>query len=518
MPLSPFTRLLWLLTALVFPLVFLTLEARNPWVANTLLGIALLLLLAAVFLTIRGGGAFDERAFHLTRPQGTGRVFRQQTLMGLGTAAGVTLLAVARGYWFNLGWRAAWAAGLVVWVLVLVIIAAAATGFTLAMGRSRATAKVVWALIGIPVGLQLWLMEISHRSPRSAGLAVMAWTINLNLGVVIAAIGYGLAWWLAAGRRNWRGSLLVAALAGASLSLPARYGPLLGREPAPLPPAAVHIERVSVTDSELSTGVTASGAELRAADFFRVSGLRTDEYLALSGILPVRHEVQVPRVVERFGNHFGACFRAASIPAPASGWVSSEVVGGDLPGWPLDAVTPGSYHSWVRLDPATARQVEQADWPVSGSVSRIERVGSLPLLEGGRLNFPGAGCIRMWPAQRGRDIRGVDSLELETQIIVPHYRLAQPARSSNEGSALSMTGLVQMAVVDGSGRRAIILERGGDQERWGLASCWMRRRDSIPIASTMVGWSTAEIDGAKVYIFLTYPIGTVEQLLPPPRN
>ena len=518
MPISPITRLLWLLTALVFPLVFLTLEARNPWVANTLLGIALLLLLAAVFLTIRSGGAFDERAFHLTRPQGTGRVLRQYTLMGLGAAAGVALLAAARGYWFNLGWRAAWAAGLIGWVLMLLIIAAAATGFTLAMGRSRATARVAWVLIGIPVGLQLWLMEIWHRSPRSAALAVMAWTINLNLGVVIAAIGYGVAWWLAAGRRKWRGSLLVAAVAGASLSLPARYGPLLGRQPAPLPAAAIQIERVAVTDGELSTGLTASGAELRAADIFRVSGLQADEYLSLAGILPVGHEVQVPRVVDRFENHFGACFRADSIPTPARGWVSSEVVCGDLPGWPLDSVMPGSYHSWVRLDPATAKQVEQAEWPVRGAVCRIGRVGSLPLLEGGRLNLPGAGCVRMWPAQRGRDVHGVDSLELETQVIVPHYRVAQPARTSSEGSALRMAGLVRMAVVDGSGSRAIVLNDQGDQEHWGLASCWMRHRESIPIGSSMAGWSIAEIDGAKVYIFLTYPIGTVEQLLPPPRD
>lgn len=519
MPLSPFTRLFWLLTALVFPLVFLMLEVSNPWVANTLLGFALLLLLAAVFLTIRNGGAFDERAFHLTRPQGAGRVFRQYTLMGLGVAAGVALLAVARGYWLNLGGRAAWAAGLIVWVLVLLVITAAATGFTLAMGRSRATAKVAWIVLGIPVGLQLWLMEISHRSPRPTASAVMAWTVNLNLEVVIAAIGYGLAWWLAAGRRNWRGSLLVAALAGASLSLPARYGPLLGRQPSPLPQAVVGIERVSVPDGKLGAGLTASREELHAADFFRVSGLRTDEFLELSLMLPASKEDLADRDDGRFGIRFGACFRTASIPAPQRGWVITQVVGGDLPGWPLDGATPNSSYGSIRLKPAAVERIVQADWPVRGTVWRIERVGSLPLLQGGRLDLPGAGCLRIWAARRGRNTRGVDSLELEAQVTVPHFRLAQPARVSREGSALRIADYVRMVLVAGSGRRAMFLDdRGGEQERWGLGSCWERTRVSITTEYGFKGWSPADIAEATVHCFLTYPIGTVDLVVQPPRN
>jgi hypothetical protein len=518
MPLSPFTRLLWLLTALVFPLVFLALEARNPWVANTLLGIALLLLLAAVYLTIRSGGAFDQRAFHLTRPQGTGRVFRQQTLIWFGAAAGVALLAVARGYWFNLGWRAAWAAGLIVWVLVLLIIAAAATGFTLAMGRSRATARVAALLLGVPVGLQLWLMEAAHRSP---GTSVVAWTSNLNLGGVIALVGYLLAWWLAAGRRNWWGSLLVAAGAGASLPLLANQGPLLGHARAPLTGATVRIERLAAFRDLPGKDKSAFKLLRPVGECFRVSGLQPDEFLSLSSRLPMRDE-SYPRSQggERAESVLlMACFRDDSIPKPESGWSTPLAVCGDLPGWPLDQIRPrhgGDSH--VKVNEAAASRVEQADWVVGGEVRRIERLGAVPLFEGGRLDFPSGGCIRISPARRGRDERGNEDIQFEALVTVPDGRLAELA-IENPPDLYSYYEHCKVVVVAGNGRRAFVTflpERPAI--RSGLGSWWERNRVSVKPASDLAGWSTADIAGAKVHCFLTYPVDQLKQVLTPPRN
>lgn len=518
MPLSPFTRLMWLLTALVFPLVFLTMEARNPRIANTLLGIALLLLLAAVFLTIRSGGAFDERSFQRTRPLGERRVFRQHTLLGLGLAAGVALLAVARGYWLNLGWRAAWAAGLIVWVLVLLVIAAAATGFTLAMGRSRATARVVWILLGLPAGMQLGLMEFAHRSP---GSSAVGWTSNLNPGEVTALAGYLLAWWLAAGRGNWRAGLLVAAIAGGSLPLLTSQGPLLGHLPAPLAEAAVHIERQAPFRDPPGEGGTAAKVLRPDWECFRVSGLQRDEYLWFSCALPLEENIfpKLPGDFRRELLRLFASYREESIPMPIDGWSAGLAVCGDLPGWPLDQVIPmPGRRSGVSVNHADARRVKDADWTIKGGISRITRAGSVPLFKGGRLDFPSGGCVRLSPARRGRDERGDSDIQFDVLVTVPDHRFAaQPV--TDPRFLHSLFEYCKMVVVAGDGRRAVVTYLPQyPRICFGLGSWWESNRVSIKPAQQMADWSPADTADATVHCFLIHPVGTVDRVLPPPRK
>jgi hypothetical protein len=213
-----------------------------------------------------------------------------------------------------------------------------------------------------------------------------------------------------------------------------------------------------------------------------------------------------------------ACFRDDSIPQPENGWSSPMAVCGDLPGWPLDQIRPRhGGDPLVKVNQATASRVEQIDWVVKGDVRRIERLGAVPLFEGGRLDFPSGGCIRVSPARKGRDASGNEDIQFEALVTVPDGRLAELV-IENPPDLYSHFVHCKLVAVAGNGRLAFVTPLPERPEiRSGLGSWWERNRVSVKPARDLAGWSPADIAGAKVHCFLTYPVDRVAQVVPPPR-
>jgi hypothetical protein len=518
MPLSPLNRFLIALTLLAFAAVFRTMMTPDSWLAPGSLAVALALWTAALFGLVKSGATFDERAFHPTRPDGRRRAFLRSASWMLLVVTSVSLMAVIRGWHFHLGWRAIWAGGLIVFVLMCLFTAAVATGFNLSFSRARNTRWVAWLIVGLPLATHIALVENKRGAMWPGARVFESWTLNLNPGVVCAALGFGLAWWLSAGRGRWRASLALGAMAGVSLPLLVNQGPLLGRERKPLPDAALRIERRIIDNPEpVAGGSVVQVAELDPRDFLKISGLRDDEFLHGNGRAPRRI-----RVGNRDGSeswmedpYFRLIWWNSMDADDSTRRNEAFMAAGMLPDPPaVKSSYYGKFNDRFSFHPshvgAAIRRLNAEDWLIQGVVRRIEHEGSFPLFEGGVIPLRTTGQARISPANREPSGLLVNYLQ-----ILPAPRFHPSGHESQSGEELWQPAGFILLIVNRSETRAIDgAPRDGRQGRL-LASEWRShgiRFDDQSFAQ----WPQDELEGARVHLFTSQPVSRVRMTVPPP--
>ncbi len=436
------------------------------------IGVAGVLVLAAAAAgMVRGAGAFDERAFHRTRPGGERPVFVRQTLWLVWLPLAVGLVAVARGWWWYLGWRNAWTAGAVVFVLLLLSSVAVATGVVLVTGRSRRKLVVACLMLGVPVAVYVWQAEMRHWQSVPLPQRFALWTSQLDNGVMIAAVGFCFAWLVAAGCRRWKLALAVATAAGFCLPKFA-YRTNEGRSAgskwavAERVPAAITINRTPLNQ------IAARNRGGRVPwNWLDVSGVREDEILRLgvNVVLPYGGGVNAVRDANLFGSSM--FFNGREGIRVSSG--IAEMQCGFLPGERITKVSPKwSGLSWMlEISPASFDDLKREDWLISWETVRPAHVGSVSLAAGGRLELPAGGVFKVDPVRQH-----ASGIEIRTFEIYPaEGRWGVSAQGPTSGRP--KLGVI---VVSGDGRKAVVLssihvDPGVVEEGAGLGTRWIRK-------------------------------------------
>ncbi|MBN8459170.1 MAG: hypothetical protein J0M04_15165 [Verrucomicrobia bacterium] len=470
------------------------------------LGVAgVLLLAAAVAEMVRGAGAFDERAFHRTRPGGERRVFLRQTVWLLVVPLAVGLVAVARGWWWNLGWSGSLTVGGVVFVLLLLCSVAVATGVVLGTGRSRRKFVVAWLMLGVPVAVYVWQAEMGHWQSAPLPLRFALWTSRFDSGVTIATGGFCLAWWMAAGYRRWKVALAVATAAGLCV-------PMLEYRANAAKPAAtrrVLEERVpsdvTIRRTPLNQIAARKGGAKVPWNWLDVSGVREDEILRLYVNVDVQDGGGAN--LGRSGDYFGgSVFFSGRVGIRALSGIS-EAQCGLLPGERISKVSPKSL--WVsgmhEIDHGDFGNLKRGDWRIYWEIVRPAYAGSVPLAAGGRLELPAGGVFKVDPVRQH-----ASGFEIKT------FEICATDDSLGSSTPWMWPTRLKLGVilVSGNGRKAVVLSSmhvgaGLVVEGTGLGTRWIRStidfrwrsRDGQPVGSIENGELEPEdLQGARIHV------------------
>lgn len=435
------------------------------------IGVAGVLLLAATVVgMVRGAGAFDERAFHRTRPGGESRVFVRQTLWLVLLPLSVGLVAVAWGWWWNLGWRCAFWSGTVAFVPLLMFSAAVATGVVLGTGRSRRVGWVVWLMAGLPLAVYVWMAEARHSpsGPFPEGFDLWIRRIDIEAIVAVIGIGYCLAWCLAAACRRWKSALVVATAAGMCLPLLAfRSGRSLGsaHELSERVPVSVTIKRAPLNQIAAREG----GARV-PWNWLDVSGVREDEILRLgvNVVLPDGGGVNAVRDANMFGSSKFFSGRTGIGVSDAD----AEAQCGLLPVERIRNVSKWCWFSRMwEFGPANYDDLKRGDWLISWEIVRPAHVGSVSLAAGGRLELPAGGVFKVDPVRQH-----ASGIEIRTFEIYP----TEDRWGASAPWPWPRRPKLGVIVVSGDGRKAVVLssihvDPGVVEEGAGLGTRWIRK-------------------------------------------
>ena len=470
------------------------------------LGVAGVLMSAATVVgMVRGAGAFDERAFHRTRPGGERRVFVRQTLWLVSPPLVVGLVAVARGWWWNLGWRCAFWSGTVTVVQLVVLSAAVATGVVLGTGRSRRVGWVVWLMAGLPLAVYVWMAEASHGpfGPFPEGFGLSICRIDIEAIVAVIGIGYCLAWCLAAACRRWKSALVVATAAGMCLPLLAfRSGRSLGRahDLFERVPVSVTIRRAPLNQIAAREG----GAKM-PWNWLDVSGVREDESLRLYVNVDAPDGGRAD--LGRAANYFGSSVSFSGRAGIGASVGISEAQCGFLPGERITNVSPKwSGLSWMLgINPGDFDDLKRGNWRVSWEIVRPAYAGSVPVAAGGRLKLPGGGVFKVEPVRQH-----ASGVEIKT------FEICVTDDSSGSGAPWLWHRRTKLGVilVSGDGRKAVVLssnhlEPDAVEEGTGLGTRWIRStidfrwefRDGHSVkGAANAEFGPGDLQGARIHV------------------
>ena len=529
MPLSPATRILIALTLLAFPWIFVWLDDEGGRKSATMTGVSLSVLVAAVFLLIRDGAAFDDRAFHRTRPGGERLAFQHISGILLGMIFIVSLMPAIRCLYFHLGVRSALQGAVVAFVPMLLVTAALATGFTLALQRGRSVKVVVVTLIAIPVAIYMAPAAVPglYRFYRFFGpYRPGQWSSELTWWGVVGAAGFCAAWWMAAGRRRWLAGFLLAAVTAACLPVLRTKGAVF--RPGEMPVVPVKLVRVPGFTEDPAVGRSAASRDMdewelsyrRIEGSIEAEGLRDDEFVAMSSIIGGRPDIRVGigHFSERGSGWSGTngVLRTTD-PRVGSGHQSLLAhLKSRLPGNPTV-----SYNRWdVDYENVVSIQVgrefpdlDSIDWNVEGALYRVETLGSFPVAEQGIHRFPKGGIARVWPIQRSPH-----GIALGFRLIAPHQ--TEPAVGYRAGEFWSTPFRTEyqtwMFLVNESQTKAILLfDRPGYATR-AFGSEWRNCNVTLhaPRLADAPDFTPEEVLKSRLYLIESRPIGRVQATLP----
>ncbi len=520
MPLSPLTRWLIGLTMIAFPMALLTMVKPESWIAPGTLGVALSLWTASVYRIVSAGANLDENAFHLTRPKGGTKAFGRTSFLLLSMVLVASLMVAVRAWWFHLGWRTILVGFSIAFALLLMITTGLATGLQLLFSRTRPVRWVGWLMVALPLAVSVYKLE-AHKAQIWLGNRIMeTWASNLSPAVLIAGTGYGLAWWLSAGRRKWWPGLMVSTLAGPCLSLDDQMEPLFGPSPLPLPMASVEFKRQPLRPSARESD-TPEGKQVvfPPTDSVSFTGLRTDELLRGHYVIPFPiHRPSSP--YESFDlDHPGE----TSILLQ-DGWRIGE--GKSFDWRTMDRflafnlgrkLEPGVW-SEVHLFPMFGclkvsedqvfDRLNREPWKFRGLVSRIEYQGSFPAQSSGGLELEPQGHldfqVMIWKRT---------AIRLSLQLMLPDPRLDGMRKAATYFGGESKPRLM---LVSRSGTRVAGLEGlHALRQHAALGSQWTEMEGRVS-EREVESWPEDELSGARFHLFMERSVSRVEAEIPPP--
>lgn len=527
MPLSPATRILIALTLLAFPWIFVWLDDEGGRKSAMMTGVSLSLLVAAVFLLIRDGSAFDDRAFHRTRPGGERRAFRRISGILLGMVAIVSLMPAVRCLCYHLGARSAVQGAVVVFVPLLGVTAALATGFTLALQRGRSVKVVVVTLIAIPVALYLAPAAVPGLVSLFPGTFWPSnWSSELTWFGVVGAAGFSAAWWLAAGRRRWLTGLVVAGVTAACLPFLRFKGAVI--RPGEMPVVPVKLIRLPgfKEDPAIGRSFASRNMEEWEKSYRRVEGriiaegLRNDEFVTVSRMIGGRPDIRVG--LGHFSERGHGWSSAHGILRTSDSRFDSghqsllAHLKSRLPGnptvsgylWDMD------FKNVVAIrDAREFPDLDAMEWNIEGALLRVEPLGSFPVSEHGIHRLPRGGVARVWPIRRN-----VHGFSLGFRLIAPHqtepavgYRAGEPW-----GDSYRAEYQCWMFLLNESQTKAVLLfENAGNAHR-AFGSEWRNFNVTLhaPRLADAPDWNPGEILKSRLYLFESRPLGRVQATLP----
>lgn len=507
MPVSPYVRVLLGLTLLAFPWVFVTMVDPQSWLAPGTLGIALSLWAATVFLLVRDGAAFDERALHTTRPGGRSTAFVRSSAVLLTIPFAVALMVTVRGTWFHLGWEATLTGAAIALVLLLAITLALATGFVLSFTRSRAIRRVPWVMVALPIVAHLVIAESQKLSPWPGVRMYEAWTLKPSFSIALAAAGYGFAWWLAAKRGHWRGGLVAGGVAGLCWLLPDKE-----TKTAALPPAAVGFRRLPVVLIEKTGEVGSAFPENSIVS----GGLRDDEmldaFLKLPGASLDKTSGEWVRA-ERRTEDFQISIWNSKDNAAESWQQIAWFLASRVPSRPR--IPKSQYESprelrFRKFDAGVILESwNSKEWEIRGQVRRFEHQGSFSLFAGGNQPLQPRGLVKLWPA-----VEIGNSLEMSYQLTVPAASRPGEGLASVQGNQVIFEDSY-LLLVNRSGTLALGTSSSlSTGEASGLASAWRKQTVEFPVPP----WPADELEGARVHLFTSRYVSQVRLKVPPPAG
>ncbi len=530
MPLSPATRILIALTLLAFPWIFVWLDEEGGRKSATMTGVSLSLLVAAVFLLIRDGSAFDDRAFHRTLPGGERRAFRRISGILLGIVVVVSLMPALRCLYFHLGVRSAVQGAVVVLVPLLGVTAALATGFTLALQRGRSVKVVVVTLIAIPAALYLAPTAVPGLHRFLAPAWRSDWQSELTWSGVAGAAGFSFAWWVAAGRRRWLAGLMLAGVTAACLPLLRSQGAVI--RPGKMPVVPVKLIRLPGSKEDPAVGRSSARRDMdewemkyrRVEGRLIAEGLRDDEFVAVSRIIGGRHDIRLG--LGHFSeNRFGWSAADGILRTNDSRFDSGHQsllahLKSRLPGNP--AVS--GYLWGMKLNNVVAIQEGRAmpdldamDWAIDGVLFRIEPLGSFPVAGHGIHRLPRGGVARVWPIRRSPH-----GISLGFRLITPDpteaaagYRAGEPWSDPYRTEFQTW-----MFLVNESQTKAVLLLQSPGNARRAFGSVWRSfnamLQSTLPTAAAP-DWPPEEILRSRLFLIESRPLGRVQATLPAAR-
>lgn len=526
MPLSPATRILIALTLLAFPWIFVWLDEEGGRKSGMMTGVSLSLLVAAVFLLIRDGSAFDDRAFHRTRPGGERRAFRRISVILLGMVVVVSLMPAIRCLYFHLGVRSAAQGAVVAFVPMLLVTAALATGFTLALQRGRSVKVVVVTLIAIPVALYLAPTAVPGFSRFFGPFRSSHWPSELTWFGVVGAASFSSAWWLAAGRRRWLTGLVLAGVTAACLPVLRFKGAVI--RPGEMPAAPVKLIRIPGFTEDPAVGRSAASRDMddwnityrRMEGRIVAEGLRDDEFVAVSRIIEGRPYIRLGlgHFSERgsgWSSDYGI-LRATDSRFDSGHESLLAHLKGRLPGNPTVSENRWNleYENVVSIqDGREFPDLDAIDWNVEGALLRVETLGSFPVAEHGNHQLQRGGVARVWPIQRS-----IHGISLAFRLIAPHQ--TEPAVGYRPEDPWSQPYRTEyqtwIFLVNENQTKAILLfDRPGYATR-AFGSEWRDCHVTLhaPRLSEVPDWTAEEVLKSRLYLIESRPVGRVQETLP----
>lgn len=542
MPRSPRSILLLVLTLGTFA-AQLVWSNEPGWLPGVLMACSVILILGTTASIVRDGAALDDRAFHRTRPGGESRAFRNAILVFLVLIAVRALMGGISLWMYNFGGPPF---GFFVAAVVLPLwfcMAACAAALTLAFSGESRTFRLAALLLVPPFVVDQWIKG------RGGFQWLPLYDHSLFLGAswmaLAGAVGYSLAWWLAAARKRRRVALVLACATGALLPLVRGLGSLPYPERPPLPEAGgVKITRLAVQgedpleakvrryfreDHAKRAQASKEYAERypRYVPIFlkgrlKVEGLREDEFLHVYTLLGSNGRrgnlaplELVTGVVTPEGRGHQRGYRGLSFvmrgrdPQPASGGRAlEEYLASRLPAPAKladDSAIGAEPFDWIDVDEkrSSVTALEARTWPIAGMVYRIEDAGSFDLATGGSGRLPSGGMVRVPP------YKGSGPVEIAIMGVTDFDWGSVPLGATLDLGVMVLlhdpvTGVVRVP------------DRPDRVENHGA---WDRYELSVGVDGD--GHFLSEEEHAsflrsRIYLFRPRPVGRVSAALPPP--
>lgn len=417
MPLNPFTLVLAAVLVAGHAWFLFWPSPQSMTFGKYALTLEPLLLLLLVWSAGKSVSAFDDRAFHRTRPitdgAAHGKVMRLLLLM----FGCIALVMAAYARYHHLGWQVG-AYGAAVLVLP-------ALGWTAACGlASSLSSSRQWQRIWP------WLAVLATPAASASVLAVMRdglepesswgfWLTPIHTTVLTAAILYPLIWWLVAARRRVMVGIALTLWLGALLPWIWIYGVFRPFEESLYDSPVPTLGKIRIT--RLPYDNRGEEKPIPVHDLLRVEGLERGWVGAITTVF-VPDERAYLRVIPEdldvdlsdwmnvlyrepdtgetehgTDDHWWDVKQLAPESFPTSPWVGDEDENATAcfiaPGASLQVTAPNGE---ARVLEAPVDYLEKT-WRVRCTARRLEKLGKVDLSRGGRLPFPTGGILEVGP-------------------------------------------------------------------------------------------------------------------------